>query len=43
MQRFNAWLLHPNVRGKSQSDMFRFPWENQKTAKLKTGKILNGK
>lgn len=38
--RFNSWLsLGHQVKGKSQMDIFTFPWENEKTGKIKTGKI----
>lgn len=34
MQRFNSWLA-AQVPGKSQIDLFRFPWEKQTTGKIK--------
>ena len=37
LERFNAWLnLTPHVKGRSQEEIIRFPWEV-----IKKGKVLN--
>lgn len=42
LQRFNSWLgLAPyvDISRKSQEDIYPFPWEKQKTAKIKVAKV----
>ena len=40
ISRFNSWLnLAPYINNKSQEDVYKFPWEETKTAKVKTAKL----
>lgn len=38
LERFNSWLnLAPHIKGRSQEELLRFPWET-----IKKGRVLNG-